>query len=252
MNINRIKKNIKKVEEIVENIDAQDIINRMEIDKENSIEELEQRLEELYRTQQARLDAGADDLDIREEIAEVEEEIKELQDETMEENSIKNERRSIKEDIERLKLCSTNQCNICGRYEKEECMLERNRCEQHILSEYKRVLKENEELKIIKSAIQTLQINSLEEEKYIVISKDSFLDGSYKHLLDDYIPKQRVKDIIDRIDYDIKKTKEIISKNTNIYASYRKNDYQIVRLKAMNTKSLDIKKRLQELLESEE
>ena len=84
MNINRIKKNIKKVEEIVENIDAQDIINRMEIDKENSIEELEQRLEELYRTQQARLDAGADDLDIREEIAEVEEEIKELQDEIME------------------------------------------------------------------------------------------------------------------------------------------------------------------------
>lgn len=52
---------------------------------------------------------------------------------------------SIEEDIERLKLCSTNQCNICGRYEKEECMLERNRCEQHILSNYKRVLKENEE-----------------------------------------------------------------------------------------------------------
>ena len=52
---------------------------------------------------------------------------------------------SIKEDIERLKLCSTNQCHICGRYEKEECMLERNRCEQHILSDYKRVLKENEE-----------------------------------------------------------------------------------------------------------
>ena len=51
---------------------------------------------------------------------------------------------SIKEDIERLKLCSTNQCNICGRYEKEECMLERNRCEQHILSDYKRALKENE------------------------------------------------------------------------------------------------------------
>lgn len=63
----------------------------------------------------------------------------------MKENSIKNERSSIKEDIERLKLCSTNQCNICGRYEKEECMLERNRCEQHILSDYKRVLKELEE-----------------------------------------------------------------------------------------------------------
>ena len=129
----------------------------------------------------------------------------------------------------------------------------------NILSDYKRVLKENEELKkeneelkIIKSAIQTLQINSLEEEKYIVISKSSFLDGSYKHLLDDYIPKQKVKDIIDKIDYDIQKTKEIISKNTNIYASYRKNDYQILRLRAMNTKSLDIKNRLQKLLESEE
>lgn len=45
--------------------------------KKNSIKELEQRIEELYRTQQARLDVGADDLDIREEIAEVEEKIKE-------------------------------------------------------------------------------------------------------------------------------------------------------------------------------
>ena len=52
--------------------------------KENSIEELKQRLEELYQTQQARLDVGADDLDIREEIAEVEEEIKDLQDEITE------------------------------------------------------------------------------------------------------------------------------------------------------------------------
>lgn len=70
---------------------------------------------------------------------------------------------------------------------------------EHILLNYKRVLKENEELKIIKSAIQTLQINSLEEEKYIVISKGSFLDGSYKHLLDDYIPIQKIKDKIERI-----------------------------------------------------
>ena len=98
------------------------------------------------------------------------------------------------------------------------------------LSDYKRVLKENEELKKYK-------------EYY----------SSARQLVDNnYIHKQKLKDIIDRIDYDIKKTKEIISKNTNIYASYRKNDYQIVRLRAMNTKSLDIKKRLQKLLESEE
>ena len=44
-----------------------------------------------------------------------------------------------------------------------------------------------------------MQINSLEEEKYIVISKSSFLDGSYKHLLDDYIPVQKIKDKIEEI-----------------------------------------------------
>ena len=79
----------------------------------------------------------------------------------------------------------------------------------------------------------------------------------YKQLDLDYvennfISKQRIEDIIDRIDYDIKKTKEIISSNRNTDIDNMKNDYQIVRLRAMNTKSLDIKKRLQELLESEE
>ena len=97
-----------------------------------------------------------------------------------------------------------------------------------------------------------MQNLGIEDGKYIVMSKTDFLNGSCKHLLDDYISKQEIKNIIDRIDYDIKKTKEIISKNTNIYASYRKNDYQIVRLRAMNTKSLDIKNRLQELLELSE
>lgn len=99
--------------------------------------------------------------------------------------------------------------------------------EEHI----KKLQKENEELKN-QEATQR-KINELLVQRY-----------------SNSIPIQKVKDIIDRIDYDIKKTKEIISKNTNIYASYRKNDYQIVRLKAMNTKSLDIKKRLQKLLES--
>ena len=72
----------------------------------------------------------------------------------------------------------------------------RNDNAQTILNLIEKLQKENEELKIIKSAIQTLQINSMEDEKYIVISKGSFLDGSYKHLLDDYIPIQKVKDKI--------------------------------------------------------
>lgn len=107
---------------------------------------------------------------------------------------------------------------------------------EHILSDYKRVLEINEVL-----------LKENEELNYKLHSKKIALE-----ICNRYIPKSKLKDIIDRIDYDIKKTKEIISKNTNIYASYRKNDYQIVRLKAMNTKSLDIKKRLQELLESGE
>lgn len=126
---------------------------------------------------------------------------------------------------------------------------------EHILSDYKRVLemnevllKENEELK-----------NEVIEKDLEIIGKVEYTEASMKEIIEQYytanedcITKQRIEDIIDRIDYDIKKTKEIISKNTNIYANYRRNDYQIVRLRAMNTKSLDIKKRLQKLLESEE
>lgn len=130
--------------------------------------------------------------------------------------------------------------------------------------------KENEKLKNIRydtpygtetiHLIPESDLIEINTQKYMIeVEPGKFVDlkqvyqenkklNEYK---ENYIPKSKLKDIIDRIDYDIKKTKEIISKNTNIYASYRKNDYQIVRLRAMNTKSLDIKKRLQELLEKE-
>lgn len=131
------------------------------------------------------------------------------------------EENSIEEAIERLEK-GINDIWFSTTYsqEQEEKDLE------ILLSDYKRVLKEleelkdtnclvkryfklkdtntylrkeNEELKIVKSAIQTLQINSIEDEKYIVISKSSFLDGSYKHLLDEYIPIQEVKDKIEEL-----------------------------------------------------
>lgn len=151
---------------------------------------------------------------------------------------------------------------------------------EHIVSDYKKVLKENEILKEekeqaweewnnleqgsygteqkLKQQIKELKKENEElkfEERRRIIGKygDAEIhDVINKILSNDYIPVQKIKNIIDRINYDIEKTKEIISKNTNINASYRKNDYQIVRLRAMNTKSLDIKKRLQKLLESEE
>lgn len=82
--------------------------------KEN-IEELKQRLEELYKTQQARLDVGADDLDIREAIAEVEEEIKELQDDTNvdRENSIKKDIEKVENLIKRCEECKLKECINC-------------------------------------------------------------------------------------------------------------------------------------------
>ena len=138
---------------------------------------------------------------------------------------------SIEEDIARIaKLITTKFNNDYSIDNKDKEAIE------HILSDYKRVLKENEKLK--ESKITYEKVRDIQEKNRNIVDNK-------------YIPKQKIKDIIDRIDYDIEKTKEIISKNTSVYATYRKNDYQIVRLRAMNTKSLDIKKRLKKLLESE-
>lgn len=162
----------------------------------------------------------------------------------MKENSIKNERSSIEEAVKTMEHWVEYEKNNKDKINKADELIY---IQETILSDYKRVLKINEVL--------------LKENEELKFKERSRIIGEYgdaeihnvinKTLSNDYISVQKVKDIIDRIDYDIKKTKEIISKNTNIYASYRKNDYQIVRLRAMNTKSLDIKKRLQELLESE-
>lgn len=162
--------------------------------KENSIEELKQTLEEIYRTQKARLDVGADDLDIREKIAEVEEEIKELQDETMEEDSIKNGRSSIEEDIILLKDFTEGNFkrdkleNYKGSY-KMGCFYYKDiqRAIEHIISDYKRVLKENEELEEIN--------NELEAEKNEAIRRYNF----------ETIPKQKVKDKIEELNQYYKK-----------------------------------------------
>lgn len=138
--------------------------------KENKIEELKERLEELHRIQEARLACNADDLDIREEIAEVEEEIKELEDDINEENNNGNDTNvgsignSI-EDIARIaKLITTKFNNDYSIDNKDKEAIE------HILSDYKRVLemnkillKENEQLK-----------NMYDEEVIISIIEDNF------------------------------------------------------------------------------
>lgn len=136
------------------------------------------------------------------------------------------------------------------------------KCIEILLSDYKRVLKENEymhnelnkqQTTINKYAKENEELkNKIMEKELEIIGKEEYTKASMGEIIEQYytanedcITNQRIEDIIDRIDYDIKKTKEIISND-------QKNNYQITRLKAMNTKSLDIKKRLQELLESEE
>lgn len=167
----------------------------------------------------------------------------------MKENSIEEDIEELKKLLYRNELSQYGKRKLINYYEQQE-------------KDYKRVLKENEELKEKcnidykrECEVLALQLHLLREEAKTTEKDYNMLKEYYKEQNEvnaRFIPVQKIKDIIDRIDYDIKKTKEIISKNTNIYASYRKNDYQIVRLRAMNTKSLDIKKRLQKLLESEE
>ena len=118
--------------------------------------------------------------------------------------------------------------------------IEGNEAIEIISNLIEKLQKENEELKNNKTLVEKI----LDKGKGFTLQQTQYI---WEH----YIPVQKIKDIIDRIDYDIEKTKETISKNTNVHGTYRKNNYQIVRLRAMNTKSLDIKKRLQELLESE-
>ena len=151
----------------------------------------------------------------------------------------------------------TDITGLCLTLDKELCNAFIN-----ILSDYKRVLKENEymhnelnkqQTTINKYAKENEELkNKIMEKELEIIGKEEYTKASMGEIIEQYytanedcITNQRIEDIIDRIDYDIKKTKEIISKD-------QKNNYQITRLKAMNTKSLDIKKRLQELLESEE
>lgn len=122
---------------------------------------------------------------------------------------------SIEEDIERLKLCSTNQCNICGRYEKEECMLERNRCEQHILSDYKKLQEEFREVDHECDRLEKIdfekdmKIKELQKENEELKNQEVTARKINELLVQRYsnsISKSKLKDIIDRIDYDIKKT----------------------------------------------
>lgn len=52
------------------------------------------------------------------------------------------------------------------------------------------------ELEVITNGIKVLETNGVNDDTFYVIAKTDFLKGSYKHLLDDYIPKSKVEKII--------------------------------------------------------
>jgi hypothetical protein len=178
-------------------------------------------------------------------------------------NELENENKELKEVNEKLKQKIEGQEYIIEKqahneevYKKLVIKLEKENTEFEKLSkdysysvdivrENTRLRRQAFDLELENKKLKNKLLDTLEGQKVIK-------EETPQYIKENYILKSKLKDIIDRIDYDIKKTKEIISKNTNIYASYRKNDYQIVRLRAMNTKSLDIKNRLQELLELSE
>lgn len=142
--------------------------------KENKMEELKERLEELHRIQDARLACGADDLDIREEIAEVEDEIKELEDDINEKNNNGNDTNvgsignSI-EDIARIaKLITTKFNNDYSIDNKDKEAIE------HILSDYKRVLEMNKILLKENEQLKNDIKNMYDEEVIISIIEDNF------------------------------------------------------------------------------
>ncbi len=136
----------------------------------------------------------------------------------MKENSIEEDIKIVEDYLENSAINETDS-NFFKNGGWETVDLEIPKSMQHILSDYKRVLKinevllkENEELKILKSGIQTLQNLGIEDGKYIVMSKTDFLNGSCKHLLDDYIPVQKVKDILNEINKEYIKQEEIFNK----------------------------------------
>lgn len=142
--------------------------------KENKIEELQERLEELHRIQEARLACNADDLDIREETSEVEAEIKELEDDINEENNNGNDTNvgsignSI-EDIARIaKLITTKFNNDYSIDNKDKEAIE------HILSDYKRVLEMNKILLKENEQLKNDIKNMYDEEVIISIIEDNF------------------------------------------------------------------------------
>ena len=173
----------------------------------------------------------------------------------MKENSIKNERSSIEEYVKILEKFS-NENVIYGstvgmtleKYKDLQLSAE------HILSDYKRILKENQELK--EYIVIAPNLDEMTAIKYRNIRRDAYLQGRVEEqqkakqiINENYIPIQKVKDKIEEeIKYheknilDIENITMLRSKTAKEEAEIEFNKYAIVVLNKM----------LQELIEESE
>ena len=174
----------------------------------------------------------------------------------MKENSIKNERSSIEEDIIILEqLIIANENCIKNAKNKDNPFVtvwkKQNIAIEHILSDYKRVLKENKELKEYIAIAPNL--DEMTATKYRNIQQDAYIQGRAEEqqkaeqiIYENYIPIQKIKDKIEKeIKYheknilDIENTTMLKGKTAKEEAEIEFNKYAIVVLKKM----------LQELIE---
>ena len=129
----------------------------------------------------------------------------------MKENSIKNERSSIEEDMKILEEFKTHgYAMLLIKYEdRNKTNLKIEQAIEHILSDYKRVLKENEELLEVKvSASANNRILELEKENEELKNQEATARRINELLVQRYsnsIPVQIVKDKIEKIKQEKKK-----------------------------------------------
>lgn len=126
--------------------------------------------------------------------------------------------KSIEEDIEYVKdVIALAKALPIGEIKIQEKEIE---TVEHILSDYKRVLKENEELKEYIAIAPNL--DEMTAVKYRNIQQDAYIKGRTEEqqraeqiIYENYIPVQKVKDKIEEIDERIKNPEKI-----SYWASY--------------------------------
>lgn len=158
---------------------------------------------------------------------------------------------NIEEDIKILENMNDGytfkDCDICNNYNEKTKQCDKHKCMElqaieHILSDYKRVLKENEELK-----------NEIMEKELEIVGKEEYTKASMGEIIEQYytanedcITKQKIEKLIEELKQDdINMTRKYKEKN-NITGELLGIDK--VRVRAYREKTREINEKLHKLL----